>query len=318
VFPEGDDPRILQACSILVDEKIARPIVLGETAQIRAVIEKHDIELSVDDIEIIDPATDEQYADYVQRFWSARERKGVGRRDAELAMRDRNYFGMMMVAQGRAAGVVSGMGYYYPDTIRPALQIIGLAPGVRRTAGMYLILHRQRGILFFGDTTVNIESSAEVLADVAELVADAAKTYDVQPRVALLSMSSFGSVNHPEVRKVQDAVKLLRARRPDLEVEGELHANEAVNLEAQKQSYPFSRLTGPANVLVFPNLDAGNIAYKLLRELAGLTAIGPVLLGMARPVTVLERDCSVDTVVLMTALTVVQAQERERRLAAAE
>jgi malate dehydrogenase (oxaloacetate-decarboxylating)(NADP+) len=317
VFPEGDDPRILRACAILIDESIARPVVLGEPEEIRHVIEEHDIEISMDDLEIVDPRTDDSYGAYVERYWKSRQRKGVGRRDAELAMRERNPFGMMMVREGRAAGVVSGIGYYYPDTIRPALQVIGLAPGVRRTAGMYLILHRQRGILFFGDTTVNIETDCDVLADVAELVADAAKTYDVTPRVAMLSMSSFGSVQHPEVRKVQRAVEILRKRRPDLEVEGELHANEAVNFEGQKQAYPFSNLTGPANVLVFPNLDAGNIAYKLLRELAGMTAIGPVLLGMARPVTVLERDCSVDTIVLMTALTVVQAQEHERRLEAA-
>ncbi len=318
VFPEGDDPRILRACAILVDENIARPVVLGEPEEIRHIVEDHDIELDLDQLEIIEPRADSQYAAYVDSYWQTRQRKGVGRRDAEVQLRRRNPFAMMMVDQGRADGVVSGIAHYYAETIRPALQIIGLAPGVRRTAGMYLILHPQRGILFFGDTTVNIDADAEVLADVAELVADAARTYDVNPHVALLSMSSFGSVRHPEVAKVRRAVELLRRRRPDLEVEGEMHANEAVDFELQKQAYPFSRLTGPANVLIFPNLDAGNIAYKLLRELASMTAIGPVLLGMARPVTVLERDCSVDTIVLMTALTVVQAQENERRLAAAQ
>jgi malate dehydrogenase (oxaloacetate-decarboxylating)(NADP+) len=318
VFPEGDDPRILRACAILIDENIARPIVLGDPEEIRHVIEEHDIEISLDDLEIILPKSDPSYAAYVERYWQSRQRKGVGRRDAEVYLQRRNPFGMMMVDEGRADGLVSGIAHYYADTIRPALRIIGLAPGARRTAGMYLILHRQRGLLFFGDTTVNIDTDAEVLADVAELVADAAKTYDVTPHVAMLSMSSFGSVEHSEVHKVQRAVEILRTRRPDLEVEGELHANEAVNFELQKQAYPFSRLSAAANVLVFPNLDAGNIAYKLLRELAGMTAIGPVLLGMARPVTALERDCSVDTIVLMAALTVVQAQERERRLAAAQ
>jgi malate dehydrogenase (oxaloacetate-decarboxylating)(NADP+) len=318
VFPEGDDPRILQACSILIYEGIARPIVLGEPEVIRHVIESHEIEIDLDGLQIVDPRTDEELPKYIERYWKARQRKGVGQPDAALAMRGRNRFGMMMLADGRAEGIVSGMSYHYSDTIRPALQIIGLAPGVRRTAGMYLILHRQRGLLFFGDTTVNVDCNADALADIAELVADAARSYEVSPRVAMLSMSSFGSVDHPEAAKVRDAVALLRQRRPDISVEGEMHANVAVDYELQQQAFPFSTLDGPANVLVFPNLDAGNIAYKLLRELSGLTAVGPVLLGMARPVTVLERECDVDTVVLMTALTVVQAQEHSRRAVAAK
>jgi malate dehydrogenase (oxaloacetate-decarboxylating)(NADP+) len=183
---------------------------------------------------------------------------------------------------------------------------------------MYMLLHHQRGILLFADTTVNIECDAEALADIAEMVADAAETYSVEPRIAMLSMSSFGSVEHPEVRKVIDAVRILRERRPDLEVDGEMQANVAVNYAQQERGFPFTRLSGPANVLIFPNLDAGNIAYKLMRELGNLAAVGPVLLGMAHPVTVLERDCDVDNVVLMTALTVVQAQEAGREQAAAQ
>jgi malate dehydrogenase (oxaloacetate-decarboxylating)(NADP+) len=233
-------------------------------------------------------------------------------------MNGREHFGMMMVAQGRAEGIVAGIDSHYRDVIRPAIQILGLAEGVKRTAGMYMVLHRQRGILYFADATVNIRPDAEELADIAEMVADIVRAFEEVPRVAMLSMSNFGSVPHPEAEKMARAAAILAARRPDLEVEGELQANVAVNHAVQKQTFPFTRLTGPANVLVFPNLDAGNAAYKLMRELGGLHVVGPILLGMKHPVTVLERDCDVDTVVLMTALTVVRAQEGRPTPAAAE
>jgi len=311
VFPEGAHPKILRACAILVDENIARPILLGNRDEILAAIDEHDVGLDPSRVDIVDPATDEQRSTYAEHYYDRRKRKGITFEDASMRMLDRRHFGMMMVAEGRADGIVSGINLSYPEVVRPALQILGLAPGARRTAGMYVMLHRPRGLIFFADTTVNINPDAEALADIAEMVADAAKTYEVQPRVAMLSMSSFGSVRHPQAAKVSDATKLLRQRRPDLEVEGELQANVAVNYSLQQQSYPFTQLTGPANVLVFPNLDAGNAAYKLLRELGHIQVVGPVLLGMAYPVTVLERDCDVDNIVLMTALTVVQAQERD-------
>lgn len=317
VFPEGDDPKILEACVRLVDEGLARPVVLGRPDLIHRVATEHEIDVDWDTIQIVDPYFDDEREEYVQRFYEKRQRKGITEAEAHVKLRDRNYYASMMVDQGRADGLVSGMGFHYSETIRPALATIGLAPGARRASGMYLVLHRQRGILFFGDTTVNIESSPQVLADVGEQMADAARTFDVEPRVAMLSMSTFGSVRHPEADKVRRAVDLLRSRRPDLEIDGEMQANVAVDHELRKTTFPFSRLGGSANVLVFPNLDAGNAAYKLLRELGGIMTVGPVLLGMAKPVTVLERGTDVDTVVLMTALTVVQAQERgSARLAA--
>lgn len=318
VFPEGDDPRILEACSRLVDEGIAAPIVLGRPETIRKVAQEHEIDIDWERVEIVDPYFDQARPSYVRKFYEKRQRKGVTEAEAHVKLRDRNYYGMMMVAEGRADGVVSGMGFHYSDTIRPALAAIGLAPAARRASGMYLVLHRTRGLLFFGDTTVNVDSSADVLADIAEQMADAARTFDVEPRVAMLSMSSFGSVVHPEAAKVRAALKLVRERRPDLEVDGEMQANVAVDHELRSQTFPFSKLTGPANVLVFPNLDAGNAAYKLLRELGGIATVGPVLLGMDKPVTVLERGTDVDTVVVMTALTVVQAQENARRVLAAQ
>ncbi|MBK8716855.1 MAG: NADP-dependent malic enzyme [Deltaproteobacteria bacterium] len=318
VFPEADDPRILEACSILLDEKVARPVLLGSRELIEGVVRSREIDIDLGRCEIVDPATDPALADYATSLYEMRQRKGMGRRAAMKLLRDRNYFGLMMVKHGRADAVVTGLLAPYAETIRPMLQIIGLAPGIRRAAGMYLMLHRQRGILCFGDTTVNLHSDAETLADVAELVADAASTFELEPRVAMLSMSNFGSVRHAEAAKVARAVELLRSRRPDLEVEGELQGNLAVDYALQQRTFPFSRMSGPANVLVFPNLDAGNVAYKLVRELGGVTTVGPVLLGMARAVTVLERDCEVDNIVLMTALTVVEAQELDRRRIAAE
>ena len=312
VFPEGEDLRILQACTIILDEHVARPVLLGRREVIERRIAEADVELNLDRVEIVEPAADDRYEDYVERFYERRQRKGVDREGARKRMREPNHFGMMMVATGRADGIVTGISYHYPETIRPALQIIGLAPGVRRTAGMYMLLHKQ-GTLFFGDTTVNLEVDAEVLADVAEMLADAARTFDVDPRVAMLSFSNFGSVRHARSNMVAEAVRILRRRRPDLEVDGEMQANVAVDYALQKRNFPFSRLSGPANVLVFPNLEAGNTAYKLMRELGGVPTIGPLLLGMDAPVNVLERDCSVDNIVHMTALTVLQAQQREQR-----
>jgi malate dehydrogenase (oxaloacetate-decarboxylating)(NADP+) len=318
VFPEAEDPRILQACSILLDERVAKPVLLGAREAIEAVVRAREIDLDLSRCEIVDPATDPRLAEYATTLYERRQRKGMGRRAALKFLRDRNHFGMMMVSLGEADGVVTGLLSPYSETIRPALQIIGLAPGVRRAAGMYLMLHHQRGMLFFADTTVNVRCDAEALADIAALVGDAAKTFEVTPRIAMLSMSNFGSVQHADAGKVADAVELLRARRPDLEVEGEMQGNLAVDFALQKRTFPFSRMTGAANVLVFPNLDAGNVAYKLVRALGGVTSVGPVLLGMARAVTVLERDCEVDNIVLMTALTVVAAQEHDRRALAAE
>jgi malate dehydrogenase (oxaloacetate-decarboxylating)(NADP+) len=313
VFPEGDDLRILRACEILTDEGTARPILLGRREQIESLIKEHDIGLAADSYEIVDPGQDERAEAFADKLHEARRRRGVDSIGALKLMQGRRvYFGMMMVKEGLADGIVSGVRYSYPETIRPALQIIGLAPGKRRTAGAYLLLHKN-GIKFFADTTVNVELDSEGLADVAELVADAASgVFGVEPRVAMLGYGNFGSTRTRSSRKVAKAVDLLEARRPDLQVEGEMQANVAVNYELQKRNFPFSRLQGPANVLIFPNLEAGNVAYKLMRELGDVPAVGPLLLGMDRPVTVLERDCDVDNIVQMSVLTVVQAQLMER------
>ena len=315
VFPEGDDLRILQACEILVDEGIARPILLGRRESIEQTIAEHDVNLPADSFDMFDPAFDERSERFAEALHRARRRRGVDLLAARKLMQGRrNYFGMMMLAEGDADGVVSGLRYAYPETIRPALQIIGLAPGVRRTAGTYLMLHRD-GPIFFADTTVNVDLDAHGLAEVAELVADTAnQLFGVEPRVAMLGYGNFGSTKSASSRRVREAVELLEEKRPEIEVEGEVQANVAINYELQRRNFPFSRLTGPANVLIFPNLESGNVAYKLMRELGGIPAVGPLLLGMDKPVTVLERDCEVDNIVQMTVLTVVQAQLRERAL----
>jgi malate dehydrogenase (oxaloacetate-decarboxylating)(NADP+) len=308
VFPEGEDPRVLEAVRIMIDEGIARPILLGDVDVIRRTIAKYDVDLDTSGIEVLNPRTDARLDAYAAEYFRRRQRKGVDEQLARQMMQRSNFFGTMMVERGDADGLLSGVSYAYPETIRPALQIIGLAPGKRRVAGMYLMLHK-RGLLFFADTTVNLETDAEGLAAIAEMVADAAKnTFDVTPRVAMLSYSNFGSSEGPTQKKVAEATRLLNERRPDLQVEGDIQANVAVDFGLQKHAYPFTRLDGPANVLIFPTLEAGNVAYKLIRELGDVPAVGPLLLGMAKPISVLERDCPVDAIVHMAALTVVQAQ----------
>ena len=314
VFVEGENPDILAACAQLTDEGIARPILLGDAARIRLVIDTHEIALTEDEYEVVNPVSDPRLDDYAATLHAERKRKGVDESLAHKLMSSPEYFGPMMVKRGDADGIVGGLDHSYPEIIRPALEIVGLARNAKRVAGMYLMLHRN-GIVFFGDTTVNTQTDATAMADVAEMIADVARNhYEVEPRVAMLSYSNFGSVRNEYSRQVTDAVGLLQQRRPDLEVDGEMQANVALDYELQRRRFPFSRLSGPANVLIFPNLDAGNVAYKLMRELGSVPAVGPVLLGMDRPVTVLERDSSIDTIVLMTALTVCNAQvlDRER------
>jgi malate dehydrogenase (oxaloacetate-decarboxylating)(NADP+) len=316
VFPEGIDPRILRACAMILDEGIARPVLLGDPERVRAAMVEHDIELDPSVVEIINPPDSPDLERYAAVHHRRRERKGIDRERALQQLRRRAQFGMMMVAQGDADGVVSGITLAYRETVLPAIQLIGLAPGIRRCAGMYVMLHRS-GPFFFADTTVNVHTDAAALADIAEMVADEARRmFDLEPRVAFLGYSNFGSVRTADSERVSRACEMFHQRRPDIECDGELQANVAVDFGLQRHLFPFTRLTGPANVLIFPNLEAGNVAYKLMRELGGVPAVGPVLLGMARPITVLERDCTVDDVVHMTALTVVRAQalaqQRER------
>jgi malate dehydrogenase (oxaloacetate-decarboxylating)(NADP+) len=304
VFPEGDNIKVLRACQIVLDEGIAKPILLGQEKRIRH--RAKELDLDLEGVEIVHPADAAKHGAYVKEFLDLRCRKGVTLEGANRFVNRRIYFGMMMVRHGDADGLVAGLTAPYPETIRPALQVLGIRPDVRRATGMYMMLLKN-DVKFFADATVNIEPDAETLADTAIQVADAVKAFEVVPRVAMISFSNFGSAPHPESLKVAAAVELVRKRRPDIEIDGEVQADIAVDAEKLRELFPFSRLTDAANVLVFPSLAAGNASYKVLEALGGATAIGPILLGVTKPVTVLPRDANVDTIVSMTAYTVARS-----------
>jgi len=306
VFPEGDNPKILRAAKILVDQGIAHPILLAERDEVEPRLAE--LGLPEDRITIVDPWRSEKLPGYVDRLHELRRREGVTRVAASKLLRIRNYFGALMVEQGDADGLISGLENEYPDTIRPALQVIGMRPGIHRVAGAYILLLKDR-VLFLADTTVNIDPDAETLAEIALATAEFARRFDVEPRVAMLSFSNFGSNRHPSARKVRRATELARLRAPGLMIDGEMQADTALVPRLVEEHFPWSSLDGPANVLVFPELQSANAAYKLLWRLAGAEAIGPVLLGMAKPVHVLQRELEVADIVNIAAICVVDAQE---------
>ena len=306
-FPEGEDPKILKAAQILVDDGIAHPILLGNESAIRRLAEERHITL--EGITIVDPAQTERREEYARFLWKRRERKGLSHAEAMQRLSNLNYFGSVMVALGHADALVSGVNLHYPETIRPALEVIGAHPRAGLVSSVYMLVFDKR-VIFCGDTTVNIEPTAQQLADIAMGASRVVKTLGLVPRIAMLSFSNFGSVDHAEARKVSEAVRILRLRAPDLEVDGEMQADTAFDETILTERYPFSALKRPANVLIFPNLSAGNIAYKLLARLGGATAIGPILVGMDRPVHVLEQGADVEEIVNMAAVAVIDAQER--------
>jgi malate dehydrogenase (oxaloacetate-decarboxylating)(NADP+) len=307
VFAEATHIKILKAAQILKDEGIAKPILLGNRAEIQALIKEHDLDL--DDCPIIYPREEnETVKRYAEEFYKKRQRKGVSLLDCTRLMRERNYYGSMMVELGDADALVSGLTKDYPKTISPALQVIGVAKGVSRVAGMYIITNK-RGTYFFSDTTVNVDPNAEELAQIIELTARGVKFFDMEPRIAVLSYSNFGSSKGEVPEKSRAAVQLAKKKNPSLIVEGDIQANVALNTEIQQESYPFSVLSQEgANTLIFPNLASGNIAYKLLMEIGGAEAIGPILLGMKKPVHILQLGSSIREIVNMAAIAVVDAQ----------
>jgi len=308
VFPEGEHEKILRAAKILVDEGIAHPILLAR----REVIARQlaELDLPEDKVTIIHNESAETFQGYAERFHALRRRDGVTLVDALKRMRLRNYFGTMMVEEGDADGLISGITQSYPDTIRPALQIIDTRPGVKRVSGAYVLILEGR-LFFLADTTVNIDPTPEELAEIALLTVELVRRFDIVPRVAMLSFSNFGSNRHPVALKVKRAVEILRGMAPDLEMDGEMQADTAVLESILRESYPWSRLKEPANVLIFPELQSANIAYKLIWRLANCEAIGPILLGMGKPVHVLQGGVEVADIVNMAAICVVDAQERE-------
>ena len=310
VFAEADNHKILKAAQVLQDEGIAKPILLGSRPEIERLIKEHDLELT--ECKIVDPREEKELTEkYAQHYYKNRQRKGATNYDANRVMRDRNGFGAMMVEFGEADALVSGLTKDYSKTILPSLQIIGMAPGVKRVAGMYIIMNK-KGNFFFADCTVNVDPTAEELVGIIGLAKRGVKFFDYEPRVAMLSYSNFGSSKGDVPDKTREAVRLAKEKYPDLIIEGDIQANVALNTDLQKENYPFSALAKEgANTLIFPNLASGNIAYKLLMEIGGAEAIGPILLGMKKPVHVLQLGSSIREIVNMAAIAVVDAQLQE-------
>jgi len=306
VFPEGEESKIIRASQILIEERIASPILLGREDKIREIIEE--LHLRLDDAQIVEPAKFPRLEEYTDEYYRHRQRKGITRKEAESLILDKNTFGSMMVRMNDADALIGGLTQHYPDTIRPALQVIPVREGLRIVSGVYMLIAKGK-VYFLADCTVNIEPSAEDLAEIAICAAEMARRFDIEPRVALLSFSNFGSTRHPLADKVRRAVRLVKDRAPDLMVDGEMQADTAVVPEIIRETYPFSSLKGDANVLVFPNLEAGNIAYKLLARIGGAEVIGPILMGLSRPVHVLQRGAEVSDIVNMAAIAVVDAQQ---------
>ncbi len=310
VFAEADNYKILKAAQIVKDEGIAIPILLGDKQIIQQIIAENELDLA--DVLIIDPLDDkEKSAKYAAYLYEKRQRRGISLHQAEKFMKDRNYFGAAMVQFGEADALISGLTKNYATTVKPALQIIGTEPGLNRVAGMYMMLTK-KGPVFFADTTVNVNPDVKDLVDITLLVDRSVKQFNIKPRIAMLSYSNFGSNEGDVPNKTREAVKILHDKHPDILVDGEMQANFAMNTDLLNDNFEFSKLKdGPANTLVFPNLESGNIAYKLLQEIGGAEAVGPILLGMNKPVHVVQLGSSVREIVNMVTIAVVDAQTKD-------
>ena len=312
VFPEGENEKVLRAAHILVEEHIAQPILLGDEKIIQS--KARDLSVVLDKIEVVNPQAWPKRERYVQTLYELRRRRGVTLSEAQEYINDRTLFGSLMVQLGDADALVGGVDKHFPDTIRPALQVIKPRPGLHRVSGLYVLVTRRGDMYFLADCTVNIEPSAEDLAEIAICAAQTAKRFNVTPRVAMLSFSNFGSTKHPLAEKVQKAVRLVKAAEPSLMIDGEMMADTAVVPEIIEETYPFCELRGGANVLVFPDLTSANTCYKLLGRIGGAETIGPILMGMSKPVHVLQRGAEVEEIVNIVAIAVVDAQERQEHL----
>ncbi len=306
VFPEGTEEKILRASQIVLDEEIATPILLGNKEVILQKIKMLDLEL--DGAEIINPEESGKFDEYVSKYYDLRKRKGITQAGARNIVRLPINYGMMMVNGGEADGLVAGLTRAYPETIRPAMQIIKARPGISTIAGLYILVFKN-DIRFITDATINFDPTAEQLADIAIMAAERVRSFDMEPRIAMLSFSNFGSTPHPSADKMARAAELVKRRAPDLMVDGEMMADTAVSPEILDSLFPFSTLKGDANLLVCPNLESANIAYKLLSKLGGAEMIGPILLGIRKPVYVLIPGNEVADIVNVTAMAVRDAQD---------
>jgi malate dehydrogenase (oxaloacetate-decarboxylating)(NADP+) len=313
VFADAENSKVLKAAQLVLEEKIGFPILLGNEKRIRQIAEDNAVDL--EGMPIINPQdddTEEMRKSFGAIFFEKRQRKGVNNYEAYKAMKDRNHFGCMMVETGVADCMISGLSRNYPDTIRPALQIIGTDPSVKKIAGMYL-LFTKRGPLFLADTTVNFNPTAEELAEITLMVAKEVRQFNLVPKIAMLSYSNFGSSDSSEARLVQKAHDIVKAKEPNLICDGEMQGILAFNKDILKENYPFSELVnGEVNTLIFPNLAAGNIAYNLLQEVGGADSIGPILLGLNKPVHVLQLGSSIRSIFNMVVIAVVDAQAKSK------
>ncbi len=310
VLPEGEEPVVVRASHAIVEEGLGTPILLGDPARIQAVAAAAEVDLA--GVEILDPRTSEKFDDYVEAFFERRHRKGITIENARSHMQQPIYYAAMMVEKGDAHTLIGGANMSYPDSLRPALQTIDLMPGIEKVVGLYMLLVKDR-LYFFADTTVNIDPDAEILAETAEMTADFVRRLGIEPHVAMLSFSNFGSAPHPSSDKVRQAVRLIKERRPDIPVDGEMQADTAVVKGILEKTYPFSDLKRPANVLIFPNLSAANASYKLLNRLGGAEAIGPVLLGLSKPVHLTQRGATMADITNLAAISVVDAEQRKHQ-----
>ncbi|TVP74423.1 MAG: NADP-dependent malic enzyme [Gemmatimonadales bacterium] len=309
VLADGQSETVIRAAQQIVEEGVARPILLGKPHKINPRAEA--LGVSLEGVEIVHPTLeDERRYSYAEELHQLRQRKGLTLAEARSNMYKTIYFGSMMVRRGDAEALVAGVESNYPEVLRPTLEVIGTAPGVNRVAGLYMVALRNRDPLFFADTTVNIDPDSDVLAEVALLSARFVEDLGIHPRIAMLSFSNFGSARHPASARVQAAVRRVRELDPALEVDGEIQADAAVNAQILRGTYPFSNLKKPANILVFPNLSAANVSYKLLSELGGAEVIGPVLLGMASPAHALQRGATAQDVLNLVTIASVDAQRR--------
>jgi malate dehydrogenase (oxaloacetate-decarboxylating)(NADP+) len=307
VFPEGEHGKIIRAAYQLAEEHIANPVLIGRPAVIKNKLAE--LGLHAFNVVVIEPAASNHFDEYAEEYFRLRQRRGVTRSEAREQMLNPNYFSAMMVRQGHADGLLAGVTQHYAETIRPALQIIQTREKINRVSGVHLILTKQQAY-FFADTTVNIDPSAEELAEIALLAAEVAREFDFQPRIAMLSFSNFGSTRHPFAEKMRKAAELVKQAQPDTVVDGEIMADTALTPELLEQEFPFSNLKGSANVLIFPDLGSANIAYKLMTKIGGAEALGPILTGLRKPVHVLQRGATVDEIVNMAAIAAAHARNR--------
>ncbi len=318
VFAEADHLDVLKAAQIVHEEGIAEPILLGRKEIILEL--KKELEFDAD-LVIIDPMSeefDERHVRYATKYWESRKRSGVTFYSAKIKMRERNYFGSMMVMEGDADGMISGYSRAYPTVVKPILEVVGRATGVKKVATVNIMI-TERGPLFLADTSINIEPNAEELAEIAQMTANVASTFGFSPVLAMLSYANFGSSSHPNARKVREAVRMLHENNPSLVVDGEIQTDFALNKELHQSKFPFSKLAGKTvNTLIFPNLEAANITYKLLKELNGADSIGPIMVGLRKSVHIMQLGASVDEIVNMAAVAAIDSQEREKRKKAKE